>query len=251
MKPLSALIVIALFVCSLAARPAAAQASPHFDSCHERTGNNATLIVPTAAVDLDGAGMEPEDELAIFTPDGVCAGWALWNGSNTALAVWEDNPLTETVDGFVPGEPMRYAIWDASQAVEYGQDIPVEVDYHADFEDDGVFHPDAVYLVSSLAVTMPVGNEPGAPVAFALTGNYPNPFADRTTIGYELPENARVTLEVYDLLGQRVGVLVDETRPAGRHEVQFHAPPDVASGVYVYRLQAGAHTSHRKMTLVN
>lgn len=247
MKAFPALIVFALFAFPLAD----AYASPHFASCHERTGNNATLIVPTSAVTLNGAPLESEDELAVFTPDGVCAGWAVWNGSNAALAVWEDNPLTEAVDGFTPGEPMHYAIWDASAGVEHGPDAPIEVSYHTDFEDDGVFHPDAVYLVSSLAATMPVENEPGAPVAFALTGNYPNPFADRTTISYELPEDARVTLEVYDLLGHRVAVLVDEVRTAGRHEVRFDAASDVASGVYVYRLRAGEHASHRKMTLVN
>lgn len=229
----------------------AAHASPHFATCHERTGNNATVIVPASVVDVNGAPLADEDEVAIFTPDGVCAGRASWDGANVALAVWADNPMTPAIDGFVPDEPMRYVIWDASEGVEYGQDAPIAVEYHADFEAEGVFQPDAVYLVSSLSATMPVANEPGAPAAFALTGNYPNPFAERTTITYELPHDARVTLEVYDLLGHRVGVLVDEVRRAGRHEARFQAGADLSSGVYVYRLRAGEHTSHRKMVLVN
>jgi hypothetical protein len=241
----------ALPALALALSFAAAHASPHFATCHERTGNNATVIVPASAVDLGGAPMAAEDEVAVFTPNGVCAGWASWDGANAALAVWADNPMTPTVDGFVPDEPMRFVIWDASEGMEYGQDVPVAVEYHADFEDEGVFQPDAVYLVSSLSASPPVANEPGAPAAFALTGNYPNPFTERTTITFELPRDARVTLEVYDLLGHRVGVLVDEVRRAGRHEAYFHAGADVASGVYVYRLRAGEHTSHRKMILLN
>jgi hypothetical protein len=235
----------------LASSLATVQATPHFEACHERTGNNATLIVPASAVDLNGGSLEAGDELAVFTPDGMCAGWAVWKGSNAALAVWEDNPLTPDVDGFMPDQPLRYAVWDASEGVEYGQSTPVRVNYHTDFDDEGVFYPDAVYLVSSLTASAPVANEAEAPAAFALTGNFPNPFAERTTISYEIPSSARVKLEVYDMLGHRVDVLVDETRPAGKHETHFHAGSDLASGVYVYRLEVGNRASHRKMVLVN
>lgn len=248
MKSLFSLAALAfLLACSLPS----AYASPNFEGCYERTGNNATLIVPASSVALNGGPLEAEDELAVFTPDGVCAGWARWTGSNMALALWEDNPLTPMVDGFMPGQPLRYAIWDASEGREYGRGTPVQVTYHADFEDEGIFHSEAVYLVSSLTATIPVANESGAPVDFALTGNFPNPFADRTTISYEVPVSTRVKLEVYDMLGHRVSVLVDETQPAGRHEAHFQAGSDLASGVYVYRIQAGEHSSHRKMILVN
>lgn len=247
MKPRTLLSVFAL-VFPLALPTA--QASPHFAECQGRTGQNATVIVPASAARLNGAPLATDDELALFTPEGVCAGWASWNGSNVALAVWADNPLTPAVDGFVPDEPMRYAIWDASEGVEHSDDL-IEIVYDSDFDDGATFYPDGVYLVSSLSAVAPVSNEPGAPVAFALTGNYPNPFTDRTTITFELPRDTPVKLEVYDLLGHRIGVLVDEVRSAGRHQVPFQADADVASGVYVYRLQAGEHTSHRKMTMLN
>lgn len=247
---MKALLATAALLLS-ASLPLSAHAATHFDACHERTGSSATLIVPASAIDLNGAEMQFNDELAIFTPEGVCAGWARWNGSNVALAVWEDNPMTQTTDGFMPGDEMHYAIWDESAGIEYGQGASIEVTYHADFENNDLFIPDAVYLVSSLVATTPYGGSTGTPLAFALTGNYPNPFTDRTTIGYELPEETRVTIEVYNLLGHRVAVLAHDVQPAGRYEVQFAADSDMASGVYVYRLQAGSHTSHRKMILVN
>lgn len=242
-------LTLAALACFALALPAFA--STHFDDCYNRTGSSATLIVPASAIDLDGAEMQLDDELALFTPEGVCAGWARWDGSNVALAVWEDNPMTQATDGFMPGDEMHFAIWDKSAGIEYGQTSAIDVTYHADFEANDLFIPDAVYLVSSLVATAPYGGSTGTPLAFALTGNYPNPFTERTTIGYDLPEEALVTIEVYNLLGHRVGVLVDAVQPAGRHEVEFTAAPGTASGVYVYRLQAGRHTSHRKMVLVN
>ena len=247
MKALPALVALLLALSPLRS----AHAAPHFDACHERTGSSATVIVPASAIDLNGTEMQLADELAVFTPEGVCAGWARWDGANIALAVWEDNPMTPSLDGFMPGDAMQYVIWDESAGVEYGQESAIDVTYHADFENNDLFIPDAVYLVSSLVATTPYGGSTGTPLAFALTGNYPNPFTDRTTIGYELPAEALVKIEVYNLLGHRIAVLAHEVQPAGRYEVLFTADSDTASGVYVYRLQAGSHTSHRKMVLLN
>lgn len=229
-----------------------AKADPHFGSCSERTGNNATLIVPASVVDINGAALEADDELALFTPSGVCAGRLVWDGANAALAVWEDDPMTEAVEGFIAGDPMTYAVWDASEAVEYGRDLgSIFVTYDDEHTASEVYEPEAIYQASSISVAVPVTAEEASPSVFALEGNFPNPFHASTTIRYQLPEPSRVTIEVYSLLGHRVGVLVDESRPAGTHEVEFLASSDLASGVYVYRLQAGEHTSHRKMTLVN
>lgn len=79
--------------------------------------------------------------------------------------------------------------------------------------------------------------------------NYPNPFRLETTIRFELPRSEYVRLEVYNLLGQRVAVLVEGPMPTGRHEVRFHAGA-LPSGVYLYRLEAGDRVEVRKMTLL-
>ena len=69
---------------------------------------------------------------------------------------------------------------------------------------------------------------------FELAGNYPNPFTSQTTITFITPEKASVRLAVYDLLGRRVSVLVDERLPAGKHEIPF-AAENLPKGKYLYR----------------
>ena len=76
------------------------------------------------------------------------------------------------------------------------------------------------------------------PQTVMLSQNYPNPFNPTTRIAYALPQQAQVRLEVFDLLGRRVAVLVDEAKAAGAHTVRFDAT-GLPSGTYLYRLQAG------------
>jgi photosystem II stability/assembly factor-like uncharacterized protein len=87
------------------------------------------------------------------------------------------------------------------------------------------------------------------PARFSLEHNYPNPFNPSTAIKYELPNSSDVRLSVYDMLGREVAVLVNERRDAGVHEVTFDGS-NLASGVYFYRLQAGALVQSRKLVLL-
>ena len=87
------------------------------------------------------------------------------------------------------------------------------------------------------------------PAEFELRQNYPNPFNPTTQIEFSVPENADVRLDVYNVTGQRVATLVNESMSAGTHSVSFDAQ-NLASGIYLYRLQAGNTVLTRKMTLV-
>jgi hypothetical protein len=101
---------------------------------------------------------------------------------------------------------------------------------------------------------------PGQQVAYAITGlqplpgsfgllqNYPNPFRDRTTIVYEIPEGRvtglHVNLSIYDVTGRRVGVFVDDVRFPGRYTVTWDAAVDgqpLPSGIYFCRITAGEY----------
>jgi len=95
----------------------------------------------------------------------------------------------------------------------------------------------------------------GIPAKFTLKQNYPNPFNPATAVRYELPKSEHVKLTVFNLLGQKVAILVDQIQPAGRHTAVWDARNDagrsVASGVYLYRIQAGdSYSDVRKMLLV-
>ncbi len=83
---------------------------------------------------------------------------------------------------------------------------------------------------------------------FNLKQNYPNPFNPTTLIRFTLPEHNHVTLDVFDITGRKVQNLVNDALPSGQHSVSFDAA-HLASGVYIYRLQAGSYTLTRKMTL--
>ncbi|NKB71410.1 MAG: T9SS type A sorting domain-containing protein [Candidatus Latescibacteria bacterium] len=82
---------------------------------------------------------------------------------------------------------------------------------------------------------------------FSLSPNYPNPFTAETTLSYSLASGAPVQLDIYNALGQPVRRLVDEYRDPGAHEIAWpgrdQAGQQVASGVYLYRLQAGPEQS--------
>jgi len=83
---------------------------------------------------------------------------------------------------------------------------------------------------------------------FELFQNYPNPFNPTTRIRYAVPTRENVRLEIYNILGQRVAVLVNEVRSPGIYTVDFNAS-NLASGLYIYRMQAGSFNSIQKMML--
>lgn len=92
------------------------------------------------------------------------------------------------------------------------------------------------------------------PTSFALSQNYPNPFNPTTTIKYQVAENAKVSLTIYDMLGQKVKTLIDNEQEAGYYTVRWDGTNEsgskVTSGIYIYRLTAGKFTSTIKMNLL-
>ncbi len=84
---------------------------------------------------------------------------------------------------------------------------------------------------------------------FNLAQNYPNPFNPNTKISYSVAERNNVTLKVYDMLGREVATLVNTTKDAGNYEVNFDASK-LASGLYIYKIQAGNFVQSKKMLLL-
>ncbi len=84
---------------------------------------------------------------------------------------------------------------------------------------------------------------------YQLFQNYPNPFNPSTKISWQSPVSGWQSLKIYDVLGNEVATLVNEYREAGRHKVWFDANL-LASGVYIYKLTAGAFVSSKKMLLI-
>jgi len=107
-----------------------------------------------------------------------------------------------------------------------------------------------IHYSPSVAVNVPHSAIAGEiPAEFNLLQNYPNPFNPSTTLRYGLPERGRVTLTVFNTLGQEVSTLVNEEQEAGYHEVRFDGA-SLASGVYFYRLKSGNFVETKKFALV-
>ena len=95
-----------------------------------------------------------------------------------------------------------------------------------------------------------------APIHFKLEQNFPNPFNPSTKIRYEIPSVGislkkflKVSLKVYDLLGNEIATLVDEEKAPGYYDVEFNVS-ELATGVYIYRIEAGEFTQSKKMVLL-
>lgn len=140
---------------------------------------------------------------------------------------------------------------------EIGQDIQVS---SVVFEGDliGTFYIDDLRLSATplLQSTTAVLEEQDSllPHAFSLTQNYPNPFNGETAIRFTLPATDKVSLTIYDFLGQRVATLIEGRREAGMHTAYWNGKDDEgresASGVYFYRLQTGIQLETRKLLLL-
>ncbi len=101
----------------------------------------------------------------------------------------------------------------------------------------------------SIAVVSGPGTRVAAPSAFGLDQNYPNPFNPMTDIRYQITEVREVSLTIYDVLGRRVATLVDGVKQPGEYTVRWDAS-GYPSGVYFYRLTAGAFSSTKKLVIM-
>jgi hypothetical protein len=92
------------------------------------------------------------------------------------------------------------------------------------------------------------------PLSFNLFQNYPNPFNPTTTFTFDLPKLSNVNLIIYDITGRKICTLISSTYPAGSHQIQWDGTDDhgnaLASGIYVYRIEAGKYVQSRKMMLL-
>lgn len=104
-----------------------------------------------------------------------------------------------------------------------------------------VYYRDAIVAVED--------KEQILPMVFDLKQNYPNPFNPSTIIKFAVPERSMVQIKIYDILGGELVTLINEEMERGWYEKTFNAS-GYASGMYIYRMQAGNYVSTKKMLLV-
>lgn len=226
------------------------------------TSSFASGTVAIAYTGLSGfsefsIGSDPSDnplpvELTSFrgvaTAQGVALSWSTASERNNAGFILLRDGVPIASYQFSPAlrgrgtttSTTNYTFLDAN--VEMGKTYTYQL-RSVDF--DGTLHDYAP------RVTVEV-REPVTPPVFEyrLEQNYPNPFNPTTNIKYSIREAGLVSLKVYDLLGREVATLVNQTQPPGEYQVTFNASNLTASGIYIYRLQAGNFTRTMKMMLV-
>jgi hypothetical protein len=104
------------------------------------------------------------------------------------------------------------------------------------------------YMTGVLTAIDPLSDE-NLPGEFRLDQNYPNPFNPITTIQFTVPKHTNVKLQLYDLLGRKVGTLVDEELEPGEYKYIFNAS-GFASGVYFYHMEADRFIQVKKLILL-
>ena len=105
------------------------------------------------------------------------------------------------------------------------------------------------------SIVLKIENQiPAIPQTYAISQNYPNPFNPTTSIDYQIPKAGQITLDIYDILGQRVRRLMDGWHESGYYSAEWDGRDDaglpVASGIYIYRFRAGEYQAARKMILL-
>ena len=117
------------------------------------------------------------------------------------------------------------------------------------FADEGTFT-----ISSNAGVGTGLDDEDGLPTHYALHPSFPNPFRDATTIAYDLPEPAAVTITIYNVLGAEVSRVVEQVQAAGRQQALWNGRDDggrrVGAGVYFVRMRAGRTIRTRQLVVL-
>ena len=193
----------------------------------------------------------------------------------------EDTELEPVEGSDIEGDPSSYAfctptiehILIAAMAEDIAKVVVMGVEAEAELT-DGTYSMERAALVGFHAGSYEFINEDGyklikagidwilglddsfvkgaiysTPQSFELAQNYPNPFNPSTTINYNLAKPGQVELSVFNLLGDKVATLVNETKQAGAHSFSFDAS-ELAAGIYLYKLQTANNVFVKKMTLL-
>ena len=200
----------------------------HHFPVRTETGENMSLLIETT-------GIPAGAEIAALNSGGVIVGSGVVSESGRCgVALWGDDPSTEVVDGLLEGETPEFSVWLSSHKTE-AVVIPIEGDlaYHTD----------------NIAVGRLILGEPSIASEFTLGSPYPNPFNDVCRVSYSLPDAGFVTLELIDLTGRSVRMILNGWAGPGSHQMTVSAS-GLPSGVYLLKLASGDQRSFRKLVVM-
>ncbi|MBN1790233.1 MAG: T9SS type A sorting domain-containing protein [Bacteroidales bacterium] len=212
-------------------------APQHFIPAWEGNGYDHMNIYLTEI--SNPSGLQSGDEIAVYDGD-ICVGAAVVNNPTDKflpVAVSADDPVTPETDGFMKGHAMHFRIWRAND----NKEIPVNsVRFFAGYTD--VFEPMGTTAAS---VYFPAEGPEG--LITSLGDNYPNPFQLETTFEFTLGETLPVNITLFNLLGEKVKILVSQKMDSGSYTAVWNATDQggnkVPPGIYICKMIAGNYVS--------
>jgi len=201
-------------------------------SDHARTGSNMSVLLSA----FNGVKVADGDQVAAFGTNDELVGLGTVTNGMCGLAVWGDDPTTEYVDGMKATEAFTLKLWNVEREAEIGLNARITLG------DGLIYKTDGFSVATASAVS-------AIPDNYYLGQNYPNPFNSVTRIAYGLPEASRVSIRVYNAVGQLVQTLVDSDQPAGHHRVSWNGT-QISTGIYLVKMEAAGFSSTRKVVLV-
>ncbi len=133
---------------------------PYF-KCTSNTGNNATVIIPANIIpSINGVMLADGDEIGVFTPQGLCAGMAIWGGTNLSITVWGNDDQTPLIDGFRIGEEISFRAYSHTDELEYEF---IRVEYSSQFPattTTGVYGVNQIYVLGLFESYLPIPFQP-------------------------------------------------------------------------------------------
>ncbi len=228
------------------------KAEDNMEACAQCHGSTFGPTFADAKFFMSGKGDHDNDGIVEGLQDEV---WGMVNKVMTKLGQIPGSTFSpeygqyDAAGKFIPF-PVPLKAWTLDQLGAYWNALTANNDGSG-----GIHNPK--YIITALKGAMsvlgiPVGinqDNEAMPTTYALQQNYPNPFNPSTTIKFSVPKAGNVRLVVYDVLGKEVATLVNNFLNAGQYNFQFNAS-NLASGIYLYRLEAGSFTQTNKMLLM-
>ena len=195
-------------------------------------------ILTLSVVNGGTRDLEINEVFIAFTTEGRLVGAGMVHDGRCGLAVWGDDEFTkDAVDGLLESEAYTLKIWDADREVELNMMVK------------GIKQGAGLVYETDALTILDLTVDPGIPDDYYLAQNYPNPFNAVTHIAFGLPEASKVSIKVYDVTGRQVATLIEGERKAGHH-LAVWSGQNIASGLYLVRMEATGFKSVRKVMLV-
>ncbi|HEY9187446.1 MAG TPA: T9SS type A sorting domain-containing protein [Ignavibacteria bacterium] len=207
-----------------------------------RNQNRASVSNSILMIELDNS--MDNDEIGIFTNDGLLIGSGVVQNKKCFLTIFGDDNLTDNIkEGAQENEELLIKIKSKNEEKIIKNIIVTDV-LNPDKKENKLY-----YKTNSL-LKVSISEERVLPTKFTLEQNYPNPFNPITMIKFSIPYKSKVTLDIYNSIGQLVKREIDNIEfDTGTYQIEFNAK-HLSSGVYFYKLKADKYLETKKMLLL-